>query len=189
MSELVADLFTTLDGFAAGEGAGPFFGYPGHDLDHWVRTNLEQPYLVLMGRVTYETMAALSASATDEIGTRMNELPKAVFSNTLQAPLTWHHTRLLSGDLRTEIQRLKQESDVPIRTVGSLSLVRSLIELGLVDRLRVTIFPLVLGVTGREASFAGYPDLRMELVGTQVLDSRVVVLEYAPLRTSADVRR
>ena len=59
--ELTADLFVTVDGYAAGEGVGAFFDYPGPDLDRWVRDALDQPHLVVMGRVTYEALAAISS--------------------------------------------------------------------------------------------------------------------------------
>jgi len=108
-----------------------------------VRDRLDEPQLAVMGRVTYEVLAALS-SATDEASTRMNELPKAVFSNTLSEPLAWANTRLLRGDLAERVRALKGQSAAPLRTIGSITLVRSLLHLGLVDRLRITAFPLLL---------------------------------------------
>src|SRR5947208_5017842 len=98
MADLIADLFVTVAGFAGGKEVGPFFGYGGPELDAWVQEQLDQPQLVLMGRVTYEVMAAISAASPDEAG-RMNKVPKAVFSNTLSGPLSWPNTRLLRGDL------------------------------------------------------------------------------------------
>jgi dihydrofolate reductase len=86
----------------------------------------------------------------------------------------------VSGDVAEEISTLKEQSEVPLRSIGSLTLVRGMLELGLVDRLRLTVFPLVLGPIGREPVFAGYQETRLELVGSEVLDSTVVVLEYAP---------
>jgi dihydrofolate reductase len=180
MTELTADLFVSLDGFAAGVDVGPFFGYSGPELESWVRNELDQPQLVVMGRVTYEAMAQISSSATDEVSTRMTELPKAVVSNTLTEPLAWHNTRVVRGDLAEVIQTLKRESGDPIRSIGSISLVKSMIGLGLVDRLRIMIFPLTLGDAGREPSYAGYPRAGLELVKTKVLDSRLVLLEYRP---------
>ena len=179
MAELTADLFISLEGFAAG-GTGPFFGYSGPELDGWVRDVLNRPHLILMGRVTYEALAAISMSAADEIASRMNALPKAVVSNTLAEPLAWPNTRLVRGDLGTGIRALKRESDVPLRTIGSLKLVGSLIRLGLVDLLRLTIFPLALGADGREPIFAGWPSAEFELAGVRTLDARLVRLEYRP---------
>jgi dihydrofolate reductase len=184
MMELTADLFASLDGFAAGENAGAFFGYPGPDLDRWVRDHLAQPQLMIMGRVTFEVLAKMSAAATDPGSTRMTELPKAVFSNTLSEPLAWANTQLIRGDLATGIRALKQRSAVPLRTIGSLTLVKSLMREGLVDVLRIAVFPLVLGADGREPALAGYPRDGLDLAGTTVLDSRIVVLEYRPTARS-----
>src|SRR5215469_11112975 len=147
MGELIADLFVSLDGFAAG-GDQSFFGYPGPELDSWVRDAVGQPQLLVMGRVTYEALAQISATATDEASTRMTELPKAVVSNTLAEPLAWSNTRLVRGGLEA-VRALKQQSPDPLRSIGSLSLVRSMVRLGLVDRLRIMIFPLTLGEAGR----------------------------------------
>lgn len=180
MAELTADLFVTLDGFASGVDAGPFFGFSGPELDSWVRDTLGQRQLVVMGRVTYEAMAEISAAATDEVSTGMNNLPKAVFSNTLQEPLAWANTRLIRGDLGQAIQELKRQSGDPLRSIGSVKLVKSMMELGLVDRLRVTFFPVILGDAGREPIFAGHSRAGLELVDTKVLDSRLVMLEYRP---------
>jgi dihydrofolate reductase len=180
MTELTADLFVTLDGFAAAEDAGPFFGYSGPELDRWIHDRLAEPQLVVMGRVTYEALSGISATATDEISARMNELPKAVFSNSLSEPLAWANTRLVTGSPGTGIRTLKRESGAPLRSIGSNSLVRSMIGLGLVDRLRIMIFPLVLGRSGREPAYADYPDTSLELVGATVLDSRLTLLEYRP---------
>ncbi len=180
MAELTADLFVSLDGFAAGVDVGPFFGYGGPELDRWVSDQLNRPQLVVMGRVTYEVMAQISAEATDEVSTRMTDLPKAVFSSTLSEPLSWRNTRLIGGDPGDGMRELKRQSPDPLRSIGSLTLVRSLLELGLVDRLRVAVFPLVLGDSGLEPAFAGYQRSGLELTGTRVLDSRIVMLDYRP---------
>jgi dihydrofolate reductase len=178
MAELTADLFISLDGFAAGANAGPFFGYGGPELDGWVRDTLSRPHLVVMGRITYEALAAISADATDEASARMSELPKVVVSNTLTEPLAWPNTRLVRGDPEAGIRALKRESDLPLRTIGSLTLVNSLIRLGLVDLFRVTLFPLTLGADGREPVFAGWPRAGFELADVRLLDARLVMLEY-----------
>jgi dihydrofolate reductase len=180
MSELTADLFCSLDGFAAGVDQGPFFGYGGPELDGWIRDHLDQPQVIVMGRVTFEALAGMSATATDPGSVRMTELPKVVVSGTLTEPLAWPNTRVLREDLAGGIRALKQQSAVALRTIGSLTLVRSLLELGLVDVLRLAVFPLVLGEAGREPAFAGYQPAGLELAGTTVLDSRIVVLEYRP---------
>jgi dihydrofolate reductase len=177
---LTADLFVSLDGFARGVDVGPFFGYSGPELDRWVHENLEQPQVMVMGRVTYEVLWEISSAATDEGSRRMNDLPKVVFSNTLAEPLAWPNSRLVRGDLAEGIRTLKQQSGDPLRSIGSLSLVRSMILLGLVDLLRVAVFPVVLGTVGREPAYPGYPQTHLELAATTVLDSRIVMLEYRP---------
>src|ERR671932_2798188 len=108
----------------------------------------------------------------------MGELPKVVFSRTLREPLAWDNSRLAKADLVEEVRRLKAESDAPLRTIGSLSVVKGLLEARMVERLRLTVFPLILGSTGREPVFAGLPDIPLELVETEVLDARLVTLDY-----------
>jgi dihydrofolate reductase len=178
MAELIADLFLSADGYAAGKDVGPFFGYSGPDLDKWISAELDRPHIVLMGRVTYEVMAAISSSAADQISGGMNDLPKAVYSNTLEEPLAWQNTTLLRGDLADAIGTLKQQSDIPLRTIGSLTLVHGLMALGLVDQLRLMIFPLTLGVDGQEPAYGGFPRADLALTETKVLDSRLVLLNY-----------
>ncbi|MDR2987611.1 MAG: dihydrofolate reductase family protein [Nocardiopsaceae bacterium] len=180
MAELIADIFLSLDGYAAGENVGPFFDLGGPELDERLREVLEEPHLVLMGRYTYLAMAGMSMPGTDEVSRKMNERPKAVVSNTLSEPLEWENTRLISGDLAEGISELKLASEVEIRTIGSMSLVSSLMNAGLVDLLRVTIFPVTLGPDGREPMYVGFPRSEYELVTNRVLDNRLVMLEYRP---------
>jgi dihydrofolate reductase len=138
-----------------------------------------------MGRVTYEALAGFSAAATDETSVRMSNIPKFVFSKTLKEPLAWTNTHLRQGDLADEITALKQQRAEPLRSIGSVSLVQSMMRLGLVDRLRLMIFPLILGSAGREPIFAGYPLANLELNATKVLDARIILLEYRPVRGTA----
>lgn len=178
MRELIADLFISLDGFASGTDEAPYFGYDGPDLANWVRTEINQPQVILMGRNTYVALSGFAAEAPDPLSARMRELPKLVFSRTLDGPLAWKNTRVIAGDLAQEIRALKQQGGDPIRSFGSIQLVKGMMELGLVDRLRLMVFPLILGSTGREPIHAGYPRTALQLVGTKVLDSRLVLLEY-----------
>ena len=180
MGELIADLFISLDGYASGEGAPAYFGYPGPDLESWIDDNLAVPQVLLMGRVTYEAMSAIVRDQPAEDRDRMNELPKVVFSGTLREPLEWNNSRLAKADIAEEVRSLKADTDERLRTIGSLSVVRTLLKAGMVDRLRLVVFPQILGETGREPIFAGLPDVDLELVGTDVLDDRLVVLEYRP---------
>jgi hypothetical protein len=88
-------------------------------------------------------------------------------------PASMTPTGLLLGSL-------KRQSGDPLRSIGSITLVKSMLRLGLVDRLRLMIFPLILGEDGREPAFAGYPRAGLGLAATRVLDSRLVLLEHRP---------
>jgi dihydrofolate reductase len=185
MRELTADLFVSLDGFAAGVDEGPYFGYSGPELASWVRNALDQPQVILMGRHTYEALMGITASAADDASARMHDLPKLVCSRMLAEPLTWRNTRLIKGDIAHEIAALKRQPGDPLRSIGNLTLVQSLVHRGLVDRLRLMIFPLILGTSGRESIYATYRRTGLELIETTVLDARLVLLEYQPMRSTA----
>ncbi|MGZ6260788.1 MAG: dihydrofolate reductase family protein [Solirubrobacteraceae bacterium] len=178
VADLTADLFISLDGFAGAVEVGPFFGYGGPGLDEWIQAELDRPQLVVLGRVTYEALAGISAEAGDRLSRRLTDAPKVVCSSTLSEPLGWENTRLVAGDATRTLPAIKADSATPLRTMGSMSLVRSLMNAGLVDRLRLMVFPLTCGSAGRERAF-GEGDLnRMRLAATRVLDERVVLLEY-----------
>jgi dihydrofolate reductase len=162
-----------------------YFGYFGQDLGDWVRDQLAQPQVIVMGRVTYAALAGFSASATDELSVAMTSTSKLVFSSTLKEPLAWKNTRLVKSAAADEIRALKQQPGDPLRTMGSVSLVKSMMQLGLVDRLRLVVFPVILGAVGREPIFGGYPQGSLELIDTKVLDSRLVLLEYRPVGSAA----
>src|SRR5215475_3018544 len=132
MAELMADLFVSLDGYAAGENVGPFFGYAGQELDQRLREVLGQPHVIVMGRRTYQILAEMSVTASDAGSSRMSELPKVVVSNTLSEPLDWSNTRLIRGDLAAAVKALKESSAVPLRAIGSITLVTNMMKLGLV---------------------------------------------------------
>jgi len=185
MRELTADLFISLDGLASGLNQAPYFGYFGQDLARWVRDHLDQPQILIMGRATYVALAQFSATATDELSVKMSNLPKLVFSSTLNEPLAWKNTRLLKGAVADEIGVLKQERGDPLRSIGSISLVKSMMQLGLVDRLRLMVFPLILGSAGRESIYDGYQQTSLELIDMKVLDSRLILLEYRPVCKAA----
>src|SRR5215204_7108775 len=117
MGELIADLFITLDGYASGEGAQGYFVYLGPDLERWIDEHLAGPQVLLMGRVTYETMSAIVRDQPVEGADRMNELPKVVFSGTLWEPLEWENSRLAEADLVEEVRSLKAQTGDPLRTI------------------------------------------------------------------------
>ena len=140
---------------------------------------------ILLGRKTYELFVDYWPTAsTDEevIADRLNELPKLVFSSTLSGKPSWANTTFVSAPVETEVARLKAEGGDPLRVIGSLSLTASLFAAGLVDRVTVVVFPLILGETGEQPMLRGLPDVGLELLGTHVLDDRLVVMEYRPER-------
>jgi dihydrofolate reductase len=87
VSDLTADLFVSLDGFAGAVDVGPYFGYGGPELDEWIRTEIDKPQIVVFGRVTYELLGAMSANGSDPVSQRLTALPKLVVSSTLSEPL------------------------------------------------------------------------------------------------------
>ncbi|MEU9744882.1 dihydrofolate reductase family protein [Streptomyces niveus] len=186
MQTLTVDVFISADGWAGGEDSPGYFGYYGPELEEWITTESAQPQLVVFGRRTYEALAGLPEEARDEAWRRMSELNAVVFSTTLES-VSWPNTRVCRSDLVAEVGRLKRESDVPLRTMGSLSVARQLLDAGLVDRLRLMTFPLLVGASGREPFFAGVAAADLELVDRRVLDGRVLLIEYRP--TGRDIPR
>jgi len=178
-SELVVDLFVSADGWAGGDGLPGFFGYAGPDLDAWANAEKAQPEIVIMGRRTYESFVA-QAYAPDDL----MAMEKVVVSRTLK-DVAWPNTRIV-GSL-DGIVGLKADSEVRLRTWGSMSLVRQLLGAKLVDRLRLMIFPLLAGEAGREAAFAGVASADLRLTDHRVLDGRIVLTEYRP--TGGDIPR
>lgn len=174
MGELRVDLFSTVDGFGGpGPRPAPYWGYGGPGLQSWIDAQLDEDHLTLMGANTYRALVAVG-----EHDPRMAALPKVVFSRSLQPPLSWANTTLVADPVETAVPKLKAEDDRPMRTIGSASLVRSLFRLGLVDRLRLMVFPVVHGPAGEEPVFAGLPTMNLDLVGSTVFDERLVFIDY-----------
>jgi dihydrofolate reductase len=178
MPELIADLFISVDGCARGSRSPAYFGFGGPDLDRWIQDQMKRPQRHIMGRKTYEALAALPEPVRDEGWFSLAATPTTVFSRTLRT-VSWPHATVSAGDLAGAVRRLKSE-DTDLRTIGSLSLVRQLLGAGLIDRLRLLVFPLIVGVTGQEPAFAQLPDIALDLVGQSVLDRRIVLSEYRP---------
>jgi dihydrofolate reductase len=184
-SNVIIDIFLSVDGWAGSDGLPGYFGYLGPELQEWIETESAAPQLVIMGRRTYEALDSLPDAAKDESWHRMTAMEKVVFSRTL-TETKWPNTRI-SDDLIQEIGRLKARSDVPLRTMGSMSLARQLVSAGLVDRLRLMTFPLFAGDAGRQPAFADIGSADLELVDHRSLDGRVLLVEYRP--TGKDIPR
>jgi len=119
-------------------------------------------------------------SEVDEWGLLMKQMPATVVSTTLEEPLDWPDATVVSGDAVEVVARLKEESEVPLRSHGSLALNRSLMAAGLVDRLQVTVFPVISGQTGEDPVFRGAADFDLELLESRTLDGRITELVYRP---------
>jgi len=179
MSELLVDLFISVDGCAYGARSPGYFGLEGPDLMRWMAEEEARPRRHLMGRVTYEMMADLPEEFRDESWQRMTERPTLVFSRTLTSA-AWPGAELSSDDAVDTVRRLKQADGPDLLTVGSLSLVHQLLAAGLVDHLRLMVFPLVLGETGQQRALADIGDMRLDLQSQTVLDGGTVLLDYRP---------
>ncbi|GAA5195313.1 dihydrofolate reductase family protein [Microbacterium jejuense] len=179
MQALTIDFIMSLDGYGAAEGWPGWWGLEGPEYLAWLEQLPEQDHPILMGANTYRVMSELTAAG--EEGTDvLDDVPKYVFSSSLEEPLTWQNSTLVRDDAVEFVRRLKTESDRPLRTLGSMSLCRSLLTAGLVDRYRVVVFPVITGATGQERIFDGYPDVRLDLVEARTFDQRSQLLEYVP---------
>jgi len=179
MRELTVDLFSTVDGYGGGgPQSAPYWGYGAQELYDWVDAQLAEEHVTLMGATTYREMSEIVATGDDPSFARMAELPKIVFSKTLRPPLTWANTTIVDEPVETAVPALMAMDDLPMRTMGSASLVRSLFHHDLVDRLRVMVFPTIHGTSGEGPMYADLPDVTLDLIGTTVLDDRLVLLDY-----------
>jgi dihydrofolate reductase len=179
MPELLVDFITSLDGYAAAEGWPGWWGLQGPEYLAWLGEQPEAGYTVLMGATTYRLMSRFALEG--EPGTdALAGMTKVVFSNTLNEPLAWANTRLVTGDAVDVVREMKVNESVSMRTLGSLALCRSLLTAGLVDRFRVVVFPVITGSSGRERIYDGYPDVALDLLGSRVFDGRIQLLDYVP---------
>jgi dihydrofolate reductase len=181
MSGLMVDFITSLDSYGTADNWPGYWGMEGPEYLAWLQEDGQHAHTVLMGATTYREMSGYAAEMPDDPGlAAMTAMPKVVFSSTLQAPLSWANTELVGGDAIEAVQDMKQRDSRPLRTVGSISLCRSLLEAGLVDRLRVVVFPVINGTSGRDRLFEGYPDITLDLVDSRAFDGRLQLLEYVP---------
>ena len=178
MGTLMVDFITSLDGYGAAEG---WPGWWGMESDEYLGWLAQQPeHTILMGATTYRVMSAFAASGEEGVDA-LNPVLKVVFSSTLTEPLAWANTRLVTGDAVEAVRAMKEDSRVELlRTLGSVSLCRSLIAARLVDRFRVVVFPVVTGATGQERIYDGYPDLKLDLVESRTFEGGLQLLEYVP---------
>lgn len=189
MAELLVDLITSLDGCASGEGWPGFWGLEGPEYLAWLGEQPEVTYL--MGANTYRLMSgfaagevpagqdALRAEEEDSVD-GLTQAPKVVFSSSLVEPIAWANTTLVGGDAVEAVRAMKESASGLISTIGSLSLSRSLVRAGIVDRLRVVMFPVITGATGAERIYDGYPDVALEMTEHCTFDGSIQMVEYRP---------
>jgi dihydrofolate reductase len=181
------DVFSSLDGYGAASGA--WTGYWGKQGPELLEHRLDLyggEKRTVFGANTYRAFARMLASSTEEAEvrdpwvTQMWNTPATVVSTTLEEPLDWPNATVASGDAVDVVARLKKESDVPLLSHGSLSMNRALMAAGLVDRVQVTLFPVITGQTGLDPIFQGAADFDLELVESRTLDGHIQELVYRP---------
>jgi dihydrofolate reductase len=180
MRKVVAGLFVSLDGVteAPETWTGPYFS---PQIGQEIGTIMAQGDTMLLGRHTYETFAASFAGQTGGMADAMNNTPKLVASRTLEEA-TWQNSTLIKGDLAEELTRLKQQDGKNINISGSVALIRSLLRDGLLDELRLQLFPVVVGSGAR--LFEDYNEqLGLTLVESQTFESGIIHLVYWPSTT------
>ncbi|GAB3738851.1 dihydrofolate reductase family protein [Microlunatus parietis] len=190
MSELLVDFITSLDGYASGEGWPGFWGLEGPEYLAWLGEQPQPTYL--MGANTYRLMYGFAVGevlpeGVDEFRPEeeatvdeLTQASKVVFSSSLEEPLTWANSTLVRDDAVEAVRAMKANGSGLLSTLGSLSLARSLLRAGLVDRFRVGIFPVITGATGEERIYDGYPDVALEMIDHRTFDGRIQVVEYKP---------
>ncbi|AYL37309.1 dihydrofolate reductase family protein [Streptomyces fungicidicus] len=181
------DVFSSLDGYgAAGGDWTGYWGKQGPELLDRRLALYDTEQRMVFGANTYRLFAQMLAVSTEDSdvrdpwGLRLWNTPATVVSTTLRDPLDWPDATLVSGDAVDVVARLKEESDVPLRSHGSLSMNRALMAAGLVDRVQVTIFPVITGETGLDRIFQGAADFDLELLEHHTLDGRTQELTYRP---------
>lgn len=182
MQELLVDFITSLDGYGAAEGWPGWWGLQGPEYLSWLNEQPERHYTILMGANTYRLFSGFGDVGSDEEDSiaELTNASKVVFSSTLKTPLSWANTRLISEDAIEAVKKMKQEGNTAMRTIGSISLCRSLLKAELVDRFRVVVFPVITGATGSDRIYDGYPDVTLDMIASRTFDGRIQLLEYVP---------
>ena len=171
------DVFSTLDGYGTYGPDGDWGGYwskQGPELLEHRASLFDTEQRMVFGATTFRENAEILLSgddphSRDEWNVRTLRMPATVISSTLHDTLGWPDATIVSGDAADIVARLKEESDVPLRSQASLSLNWALMAAGLVDRLQVTIFPVVSGTTGPRPILEGAGDFDLELLESRTL--------------------
>jgi dihydrofolate reductase len=186
MGRIVVTEFISLDGVIEDPGGSEDYKYGGWSFeinrgDEGDKFKLDEALdsaALLLGRRTYEGFASAWPSRDGEFADKFNNMPKYVVSSTLKDP-EWTNTTVISDDLASEVGRLKQDIDGDIVVHGSAQLVQALVEEGLVDELRLMVFPVVLGAGKR--LFGETSDKRpLRLSDSKIVGDGVAILTYVP---------
>lgn len=185
MRRVVLQMGVTVDGYVAGSRGEGDWGLPHEhpDVFAWKVASLRQIGCHIMGRVTYEQMAAHWPNATGDYAMFMNDLPKVVFSHTLEAA-DWAGTRIARGDLTEEVAALKNESGGDVMAHGGAAFVQALSRLGLIDEYRLVTLPVALG-NGLPLFKDLARPLRVDLVEASSFPDGTVIHVYRPIRPEA----
>jgi dihydrofolate reductase len=178
------DVFQSLDGFASYGPAGDWGGYWGKHGPEFLDRRLAQysdDLRLVLGATTFrQFLEMLDPKDLDAVNERLRNAPATVISSSLEGPFDWPNATVVGGDAADIVARLKSESDVPLRSHGSLELNRALMAASLVDLVQLTIFPVITGQTGTDPVFAGAADFDLELVDSHTLDGHTLELTYRP---------
>ena len=189
MRELLVDFITSLDGYASAEGWPGWWGLQGPEYLAWLGEQPEVTYV--MGANTYRLMSGFAAgeppAGQDELRAdeeasvdELTRAAKVVFSASLAEPLGWANATLVRDDAVEAVRAMKADGSGLLSTIGSLSLSRTLLRAGLVDRFRVVMFPVITGATGSERIYDGYPDVALEMIDSRTFDGSIQLVEYRP---------
>ena len=182
----VWDVYSTLDGFASYNSEGDWGGYWGKEgpefLDHRAAVLNEAERLVLGANTFREFVRLLPQSVRDldPVNARMKGMPTSVVSHTLTGPFDWPDATLVSANAVDYVAGLKGTAMGIIRSHGSLAMNRALMAAGLVDRVQISIFPVVSGQTGQQPVFEKAADFDLDLIDSHVFDGRIQELVYRP---------
>ena len=188
MRKIIASEFVSLDGVM--ENPGWTFQFGSEEQEKFKFDELAASDALLLGRVTYEGFAAAwpnmmeqydgpRRAALGEYADMMNGYPKHVVSTTLEGPLEWNNSTLIKGNVAEEVLELKRQAGQDILIFGSADLVNALTGHDLIDEYRLMVFPVIVG-KGKQLFGDGIDTKVLELVGTEMFVSGVVVLTYRP---------
>jgi dihydrofolate reductase len=182
MRKVVVEAEVSLDGIMGGDNADfwkQIFAFHSPDVGQYLDELLLMPDALLMGRKTYEGFAQIWPTREGKMADRINAMPKHVASRTLKEPLAWNAS-LIQGDVAKELEELKREPGSALLQYGVGELTHTMLEHGLVDELRILVFPFAFGEGPRIFERMGVHTLKLS--DTKTFDSGVVALRYEPRR-------